>query len=225
MIKLRGFRIEPGEIETALTQQAGIAEAAVVARDHPSGERRLVAYVVCSPQTAGTPSDGELVADQCRQHLAGRLPQYMIPTSYCLLDALPLTANGKLDVRRLPPPQWQAEDAEQLVDPGTETERLMAGIWAEVLGVERVGVTQNFFAIGGDSIRSIQIVTRCKRAGLSLRPSDLFQRPTIATLAALVDRNRQHAEGGGEPASVVLAPCVSDEQLELALGQVEFEGE
>ncbi|MGA8810767.1 MAG: amino acid adenylation domain-containing protein, partial [Thermoanaerobaculia bacterium] len=173
MIKLRGFRIEPGEIEAALAQHPSVAAAAVIAREHPSRERVLVAYIVARAASA----------DELRQFLGERLPQYMVPTAITFLDALPLTANGKLDARQLPAPQWEASEEQEIVAPRTPAEEALAAIWAEVLGLERVGVTQDFFAIGGDSIKSIQIVARSKRAGLEIRPSDLFQHPTIAALA------------------------------------------
>src|SRR5207253_5570327 len=125
--------------------------------------------------------------DALRRFLAERLPQSMIPSVFCPVDALPLTANGKLDAKRLPAPQWQSAADEELVAPRTSAERLMAGIWCDVLSLDRIGVTQDFFAIGGDSIRSIQIVARCKRAGLHITPGDLFQHSTVAALAAFAE--------------------------------------
>jgi amino acid adenylation domain-containing protein len=215
MIKLRGLRIEPGEIASALSRHPAVSAAAVVAREHPSGERVLVAYVVASKDAEVTPGNEEL-----RHFLAGRLPQSMVPAFSLFLDALPLTANGKLDQRRLPIPQWQVASAEELVAPRTPTEELMAEIWREVLATAAIGVTQDFFAIGGDSIRSIQIVARAKRAGLHLRPSDLFQHSTIAALAALADVNA----GAEAPAAASLPSLqISEEHLALAFEQVEFD--
>jgi amino acid adenylation domain-containing protein len=208
VIKLRGFRIEPGEIEAALMQHPAIAGAAVVARDHPAGERVLVAYVVMRDVT-----DSDI-----RQFVAERVPQYMVPTTFCMLDKLPLTSNGKLDMKALPAPQWQYDAEIDLVAPRTPAEERIAAIWSEVLGLARIGVTQDFFAIGGDSIRSIQIVARCKRAGLNVRPSDLFQHSTIAALAALSDRMT-----GDETDAELAALEVSQEHLDLAFGQVAFD--
>jgi acyl-coenzyme A synthetase/AMP-(fatty) acid ligase/aryl carrier-like protein len=203
VIKLHGFRIEPGEIVAALCRHAHVSAVAVVMR-----ERQLVAYVV-----------GEAPADELKRFLAERLPHYMVPSTFTFLDALPLTANGKLDGKRLPAPEWDTSAEGELIAPRTKTETTLAGIWAEVLGVERIGVTQDFFAIGGDSIRSIQIVARCKRAGLSVRPSDLFQHSTIAALAAFAETS------DAEDDVAVAALDVSDAHLELALAQVSFDEE
>jgi amino acid adenylation domain-containing protein len=210
MIKLRGFRIEPGEIEAALVQHPSVSAAAVIAREHPSRERVLVAYVV--PRVPAEPS-----AEELRRFLAGRLPQSMVPSVVAFLDALPLTANGKLDQRRLPVPQWEATETVDVVAPRTPSEEAIASIWADVLGLDRVGVTQDFFAVGGDSIKSIQIVVRCKRAGLEVRPSDLFQHSTIAALAAFAER------GTHRVAEDIPELQVSQDDFDLALAQVEFD--
>jgi amino acid adenylation domain-containing protein len=212
MIKIRGFRIEPGEIEAALGQHPEVAAAAVLAREHPSRDRVLVAYVVS--RTKATPS-----VDDLRQFLGERLPSYMVPTAITFVDTLPLTANGKLDQDRLPLPQWEAAEAEDFVSPRTRAEEVMASIWAGVLGLDRVGVTHDFFAIGGDSIKSIQIVARCRRAGFEIRPSDIFQHPTVAALAALAGRNAPPAF----EAENIPAFDLSQEHLDLALAQVEFD--
>jgi amino acid adenylation domain-containing protein len=212
MIKVRGFRIEPGEIEAALVQHPAVAAAAVVAREHPSRDRVLVAYVVARAGTAVAP-------DELRHFVGERLPQYMVPSAIAFLEALPLTSNGKLDQKRLPLPQWDVTEAQELVAPRTPAEETIASIWSAVLGLERVGVTHDFFAVGGDSIKSIQIVARCKRAGLEVRPSDLFQQSTVAALAALAERNaRQRNDAAHIPAFEL-----SQEHLDLALAQVEFD--
>jgi aryl carrier-like protein len=135
------------------------------------------------------------------------------------VDALPLTANGKLDAGRLPTPQWQLAESAELVAPRTPAEDVIASIWADVLGLERVGVTQDFFAVGGDSIKSIRIVARCQRAGLHIRPSDLFQHSTVAGLAALA---------GDQAAPMAASPPIAafeipHDHLELARAQVEFD--
>lgn len=212
MIKVRGFRIEPGEIEAALMQHPDVAVAAVVAREHPSRDRVLVAYAVLRAGTTAAP-------DQLRQFLGERLPQYMVPTVITFLDALPLTSNGKLDQKGLPLPQWDLTETQELVPPRTAAEKTIASIWSDVLGLERVGVTHDFFAVGGDSIKSIQIVARCKRAGLEIRPSDLFQQSTIAALAALAERNSRQRNDTAHIPEFEL----SQEHLDLALAQVEFD--
>jgi aryl carrier-like protein len=142
-----------------------------------------------------------------------------VPPVITFLDALPLTSNGKLDQKRLPLPQWDVTEAQELVLPRTAAEKTIASIWSDVLGLESVGVTLDFFAAGGDSIKSIQIVARCKRAGLEVRPSDLFQHPTVAALAALAERNApQRIDAPQVPAFEL-----SQEHLDLALAQVEFD--
>ncbi|MFB9683728.1 non-ribosomal peptide synthetase [Amycolatopsis plumensis] len=163
-VKIRGFRIELGEIETALSAHPDVTEAVVVARD-----RRLVAYVV----TAGKPD--------LRTWLQRDLPDYMVPSAFVTLDALPLSANGKVDRQALPEPA--AEPVAGYVPPRTETERVLAEVWADVLGVPGVGVEDNFFELGGDSILSIQVVSRARRHGLALTPRDLFAHQTVAALA------------------------------------------
>jgi amino acid adenylation domain-containing protein len=211
-IKLRGLRIEPGDIEAALQQHAAVSQAAVVAQRPPTGEKVLTAYVV--PAQGAAPEPHEL-----RRFLSERLPQAMVPALFLLIDALPLTANGKLDMRRLPAPRWEAAAHEELVAPRTGTEERIAAIWAEVLGAGRIGVTQDFFAIGGDSIRSIQIVARCQRAGIAVRPSDLFQHSTIAALALLAERQATPEE----TSAPLPALQVGDDELALALAQVTFD--
>ncbi|MDX3187036.1 non-ribosomal peptide synthase/polyketide synthase [Streptomyces sp. MN03-5084-2B] len=163
-VKIRGFRIELGEIETALAAHPDVAEAVVITRD-----RRLVAYVVA----AGKPD--------LRAWLQRDLPDYMVPSAFVTLDALPLSANGKVDRKALPEPV--AEPVTGYVPPRTETERVLAEVWADVLGVPGVGVEDNFFELGGDSILSIQVVSRARRHGLALTPRDLFAHQTVAALA------------------------------------------
>ncbi|MEU8587398.1 non-ribosomal peptide synthase/polyketide synthase [Streptomyces sp. NPDC048664] len=176
-IKIRGFRVEPAEIEARLTAHPGVAEA-VVSPYVTDGRKRLAAHLVPA-DVAAVPSATEL-----RAHLAAELPDYMLPAAFVTVPDLPLTANGKVDRRRLPEPDWAAGGESSYRAPGTETEDVLAGIWAELLGVERVGVDDNFFMLGGDSILSIQVVSRARTAGLALTPRDLFRHPTVAALAA-----------------------------------------
>jgi amino acid adenylation domain-containing protein/non-ribosomal peptide synthase protein (TIGR01720 family) len=180
-VKVRGFRIELGEIETVLARHESVNQAVVVARDgDAAGQRRLVAYVVPGAAGATTGPDPEL-----RSWLKQRLPDYMVPSAFVLLDRLPLTPSGKVDRRRLPDPQ--PELASAYVAPRTDTERALARIWSEVLGVERVGVEDNFFGLGGDSILSIQVVSRARQAGLLLTAKDVFLHQTISELGAIVE--------------------------------------
>ncbi|GLZ39063.1 non-ribosomal peptide synthase/polyketide synthase [Actinokineospora sp. NBRC 105648] len=174
-VKIRGFRIEPGEIEAALLVRPGVREAAVVARED-GGHRRLVAYVVAD----------ELDPAALRAALKSTLPDYMVPAAFVALDRLPMTRNGKLDRAALPAPEVRAEAEADYVAPRGETETLLAALWAEALGAERVGATDNFFALGGDSILSIQIVSRARQAGLKLTSRDIFVNQSIAELALVV---------------------------------------
>ncbi|MFE0684101.1 non-ribosomal peptide synthase/polyketide synthase [Streptomyces sp. NPDC058961] len=175
-IKIRGFRVEPAEIEARLTAHPAVAEA-VVSPYTVDGRKRLAAHLVPA-EGAAVPAAAEL-----RAHLAADLPDYMLPAAFVTVPRLPLTANGKVDRRRLPDPDWAAGGDSAYRAPGNDTEQTLAGIWADLLGVERVGVDDNFFMLGGDSILSIQVVSRARAAGLFLTPRDLFRHPTVARLA------------------------------------------
>ena len=176
-VKVRGFRIELGEIEAGLCQHPAVREAAVLAREDTPGSKRLVAYVVARQEPA--PSSSAL-----RSFLQQTLPDYMLPSAFVLLDRLPLTPNGKLDRAALPAPD-RPERQTALAAPLSPAEALLADIWAQVLGLEQVGIHDNFFALGGDSILSIQIVARAQQAGVHVSVKQLFQHQTIAELAAL----------------------------------------
>ncbi|WEO93119.1 non-ribosomal peptide synthase/polyketide synthase [Streptomyces sp. FXJ1.172] len=191
-IKIRGFRVEPAEIEARLTGHPAVAEA-VVSLYQDGGRKRLAAHLV--------PAGGATVppAAELRAHLAAGLPDYMLPAAFVAVPELPLTGNGKVDRRRLPAPDWSAGAQQAHRAPRTETERLLADIWAELLGVERVGLDDNFFMLGGDSILSIQVVSRARAAGLALTPRDLFKHPTVAELAAA--GGAAAAVAGTEPVS------------------------
>jgi amino acid adenylation domain-containing protein len=197
-VKVRGFRIELGEIEAALSHLPGVAQAIVVVREGGEGERRLIAFLVAEPAAGSPPTVSEL-----RAGLRERLPDYMVPAAFVTLDALPLTPSGKVDRRALSrrPVDAAQELAEEreLVAPRNEVEALLAGIWGEVLSRERVGVHDNFFALGGDSILAIRMVTRARKAGLRFTPRDLFQRQTIAALALVAAVTATEAETGLQP--------------------------
>jgi non-ribosomal peptide synthase protein (TIGR01720 family) len=174
-VKVRGYRIEPGEIEAALLSHAGVKQAVVVAREDEPGEKRLVGYVVGVEDFA--PQASEL-----REHLQRSVPDYMVPSAFVILDALPLTANGKVDRKALPAPEGRPGIG-AYVAPRTPTEEALASIWCEVLKVDRVGIEDNFFELGGDSIQSIQIVARAKRAGLRVTVRQMFDYQTVGGLA------------------------------------------
>jgi hypothetical protein len=172
-VKILGYRIEPGEVEACLREQAGVREAVVVASEDTPGRMRLVAYVV---REAGAVARWEEIRAGVRE----RLPEYMVPGVWMELAKLPLTVNGKLDRGGLPAPEWGVDGYEE---PHTEAQATLCRIWAEVLGVERVGIHDDFLRLGGDSIASFRVVSRAREAGLDLKPSDLFQRATVAALA------------------------------------------
>ncbi|GAA1265801.1 hypothetical protein GCM10009677_17410 [Sphaerisporangium rubeum] len=171
-VKIRGFRIEPGEVEAVLADHPRVRDAVVVARaDGPSG-KRLVGYVT-----------GDADVADLRAYMHERLPEYMVPSVFMVLDAFTLTANDKIDRRALPEPDAAASGGAEYVPPRTDAEVVLAGIWSQVLGVERVGAHDNFFELGGDSILSLQIVARARAAGLRLEVADVFARQSVAELA------------------------------------------
>ena len=203
-VKIRGHRIEPGELETRLAQHPSVREAVAVVRAEPGREQRLVAYVTAAGARA--PNPGEL-----RRFLQERLPPFMLPSAFVVLEELPLTHNGKIDRRRLPAPGTLRSESERgQAEPRNATEETLAGVWAEVLGVERVGVHDNFFELGGDSILSMQVVFRARQAGLRLAPKDLFAHQTVAELASVAACAEAappaHADAGPVAGPVPLTP-------------------
>ncbi|NUP17586.1 MAG: amino acid adenylation domain-containing protein, partial [Streptomyces sp.] len=178
-VKIRGFRVELGEVEAALAAHPAVAQAVVTARADHTGELRLTGYVV--PEGPGGPDGPD--GDDVRAYVAARLPDYMVPTAVLALDAFPVTRNGKLDRAALPT-SHAAEKAGGR-EPRTATEAVLCRLIAELLGLERVGVDDSFFELGGDSIMSMQLVARARRAGLVLKVQDVFARATPAGLAEL----------------------------------------
>ncbi|MFL6118292.1 amino acid adenylation domain-containing protein, partial [Actinophytocola sp.] len=191
-VKVRGFRIELGEVEAALREHPDVTDAVAAVRPDTAGHKRLLGYVVADP----APTGGEL-----RDFLAERLPEYMVPTGFAVIDALPMSPNGKVDRRALPQPDL-APAAAHYVAPTTPVESTLAQVWADVLGIDRVGVTDNFFALGGDSILSVQVVARARRHGLYLTTKDLFQARTITELAGRVS-----VDAGVEDRAEVVGPA------------------
>ncbi|KFM89973.1 lichenysin non-ribosomal peptide synthetase LicA [Bacillus paralicheniformis] len=175
-VKIRGFRIELSEIEVQLARLSEVQEAVVTDIEDAYGNKALCGYVVANEQ---------LDTESLAWKLAQTLPDYMVPSFWVQLDELPVTANGKVDRRALPQPDVEAQTAEYKA-PLTETEQLLADIWQEVLGIDRIGITDNFFALGGDSIKGIQMASRLQQHGWKLEMKDLFQHSTIGELSAYV---------------------------------------
>ncbi|HEX7241408.1 MAG TPA: amino acid adenylation domain-containing protein, partial [Longimicrobiaceae bacterium] len=203
-VKIRGFRVEPGEIEAALREQPGVREAVVVAREDRPGEKRLVAYVVgAAPDPAA---------------LRARVPEHMVPSSFVVLESLPVTPNGKVDRAALPTPDPAGARRGAYVAPRTPAEERMAGIWAEVLGLEQVGVEDNFFELGGHSLLATQVISRVREAFRTELPlRGLFEAPTVAELSRRVEALLADAapDAGGPP----LVRVFREEALPLSFAQ------
>lgn len=180
-VKIRGFRIELGEIEAMLGQHEGVRESVVLAREDKAGDKRLVAYIVARERAK--PGFSELCS-----FLKAKLPEYMIPSSFVLMETFPLAPNGKVDRRALPAPEGaQLDTGKQYVAPGTPIEKVLAGLWAGVLGVERVGANDNFFDLGGHSLLAIQLQARVENHfGRRAPLAALFQAPTVSEFARLL---------------------------------------
>ncbi|MGF1937819.1 MAG: non-ribosomal peptide synthetase [Nostoc sp. ChiQUE02] len=188
-VKIRGFRIELGEIEEKLSQHPSMKQVAVIAREDVAGDNRLVAYVVLySSQESQSKSISSL-----RQFLQQQLPDYMIPSSFVVLEALPLSPNGKVDRRALPVPEIRPADLPNFVAPRTPIEEMLASIWANILRVELVGIHNNFFELGGQSLLAAQIIARMRVSlEVELPFSQLLEFPTVAGLAHIVEEARKH---------------------------------
>ena len=196
-VKIRGYRIELGEVQAALAGLDGVEQAVVIAREDRPGDKRLVGYVTgYRPDPAGV-----------RAALAERLPAYMVPAAVVVIEALPLTVNGKLDTRALPAPEYQ--DVDRYRAPADAVEEILAGIYAQVLGLERVGVDDSFFELGGDSLLAMRVIAAINTgldADLSVRA--VFEAPTVAQLAPRIGGEggrRQPLVAGERPAVVPLS--------------------
>ena len=201
-VKIRGFRIELGEIEAALRSHPEVRDAVVLAREDAPGDKRLVAYVV-----------GEAAPEVLRQHLGSRLPEYMVPAAYVTLDVLPLTPNGKLDRRALPSPEEDALGARTYESPQGEMETLLARLWSELLGLERIGRHEDFFILGGHSLLAVQLTSRIRATlGLEVPLAELFAQPTLAGFA-------QRVEAASASALPAIVPASRHEALPLSFAQ------
>jgi aryl carrier-like protein len=186
-VKLRGHRIEPGEVEAVLAQAPGVGGAVAVVREDRPGIRHLVAYAVAAADTD---------AAALREFLARRLPAYMVPAAVVVVDAVPLTPNGKVDRAALPAPSFRAAGAYRA--PSSERERVLHEVFTEVLGGERIGVDDSFFDLGGDSVVAMRLAARAHAAGLAVTSNDVFRCKTIARLAE-VAQDTDPGPGAGTP--------------------------
>ncbi|HEX8696157.1 MAG TPA: amino acid adenylation domain-containing protein, partial [Longimicrobium sp.] len=209
-VKIRGFRVEPGEVESLLGRHPGVREVVVTAREDRPGEKRLVAYLV--PSADAPPSAGEL-----RGWLRERVPEYLVPSAFVALEALPLTPTRKVDRRALPAPEAHEEEARAYVAPRTAAEEVLAEIWSAVLGVERVGVEDNFFELGGHSLSATRMVSRVRGAfGVELPLRAVFEAQTVRALAARVEALRS---GGAALDAPPVVPVPRDGELPLSFAQ------
>nr|WP_257791069.1 non-ribosomal peptide synthetase [Paenibacillus polymyxa] len=196
-VKIRGYRIELGEIESQLLQVESVQEAVIMARGDETGQTQLVAYYVASQ---------ELGAGELRHELGRELPSYMMPSYFIQLEQMPLTPNGKIDRKSLPAPEGSLQSGADYVEPRTAPERALVAVWQSVLGVPTVGMLDNFFDLGGDSIKAIQIVSRAFQAGYKLDMKDLFRYPIVATLAPHMHEASRMVDQGEVSGETALLP-------------------
>jgi len=207
-VKIRGYRIELGEISTALSQHPAVRESVVIAREDISAEKRLVAYIV---PTSHSVSDYDF-----RNFLKAKLPEYMIPTSFVILKALPLTANGKLDRNALPAPEEVVSRETTFIAPRTPVEEVLAGIWAQLLGVPQVSIDDNFFDLGGHSLLATQVISRIRTTfGVEMPLPQLFESANLAALAAQIEI----AMRGEQQEITTITPVPRDKNLPLSFAQ------
>lgn len=201
-VKLRGFRIELGEIETVLARYPGVQEVVVVLREDVPGDKRLVAYVTTSQQA--------LTVTAVREFLTGKLPNYMLPSAVVRVDTIPLTPNGKVDRKALPAPDGRSGHPEkEFVPPRTNQEKALAQVWAEVLHLDRVGIHDNLFELGADSLHIFQIAARASKVGITIAPAQFLKHRTIAALLAQLDGESGHG-GNGKIAMPSIVPVARE---------------
>lgn len=207
--KIRGIRIEPGEIEARLNGHPGVREAVVLVRADEQGEKRLVAY--CTARDAES-----VTAEKLRDYLAATLPEYMVPSAFVRLESFPVTSNGKLDRRRLPAPVWEAYARGENEDPRGEVEEVLAGLWQELLGSGRVNRNDNFFCLGGHSLLAVRLMARVARlCGVELPISEIFKSPTLRSFAKAVQERKQ----GGQEQGRTISAISREGQLPLSYSQ------
>jgi amino acid adenylation domain-containing protein len=212
-VKIRGFRIELGEIEEKLSQHPAVKQIVVIAREDVPGDKRLVAYVVLHSSQESEPES----ISELRHFLKQQLPDYMIPSSFVVLEALPLNPNGKVDRRALPVPEIRPADLPTFVAPRTPIEEMLASIWANILRVEQVGIHDNFFELGGHSLLAAQIIARMRDSlGVELPFSRLLEFPTVAGLVKIVEEARQQEV---RPIALPIQPMKRNQTIPLSFSQ------
>ncbi|MEG5092537.1 amino acid adenylation domain-containing protein [Microcoleus sp. B13-B4] len=212
-VKIRGFRIELGEIEEKLSKHPSVKQAAITAREDVPGDKRLVAYLVLH----SSPESESNFIRELRQFLQQQLPDYMIPSHFVVLESLPLNPNGKVNRRALPKPEINPAELSTFVAPRTAIEEILAGIWAEILRVERVGVDDNFFELGGHSLLAAQIIARIRdRLKVELPFSRILESPTVAGLALIVEEVLQQEQ---RPIGIALQPISRNQRIPLSFSQ------
>ena len=213
-VKIRGYRVELGEVEDALTSHAAVAEAVAVAREDSPGDQRLVAYVTAS-DPASPPDAGALL-----EHLGRRLPEYMLPQAFVVLEDLPRTPNGKLDRKALPAPQSGAASlSSEYVEPATALERAFCEVWREVLEAPRVGLEDDFFELGGHSILAVRLAARLTETfGLRISLRALFENSTVRALLGSLAADPDSAAQLAQAAELMeQVEGLSDDELDAAL--------
>jgi acyl carrier protein len=214
-VKIRGYRIELGEIETVLTQRSEVRESVVIAREDSAGDKQLVAYIV--PQKSAS------VTRELRTYLKDKLPGYMVPSAFVVLESFPLTPNGKVDRKALPSPDRNSADSAQVyVAPRNDVDEIIAGIWAEILGIRQIGVHDNFFDLGGHSLKATQVVSRLRRAFHSEIPlRHLFEFPTVAELAVAIRASEKQRVANPKDIDRLLTEieAISEEKAQTLLAE------
>ncbi|MBD5797972.1 hypothetical protein BHU24_24510 [Bacillus pseudomycoides] len=196
-VKIRGYRIELGEVETALLKVDSVQEAVVIALENEEGLKQLCAYFV---------GDKSLIVSQLREELSQELPTYMIPSYFVQLDKMPLTSNGKTNRKALPSPEGRMQTGMEYVAPQTKIEKILVSIWENVLGIENIGLLDDFFDLGGDSIKSIQVSSRLFQVGYKVGMKELFKFPTISQLSLYVQPISSNVEQGEITGKIMLTP-------------------
>ena len=209
-VKVRGFRIEVGEVEAVLVSQSQVKEAVVLAREEQAGNKYLAAYVVTE--------SGTLNSRQLKEFLKQKLPEYMVPSAFVLLSALPLTPNGKIDLRALPIPDLTKDHLETFVAPRTPTEAAIAEIMASVLGLKQVGIYDNFFELGGHSLLATQVISRLRQTfNLEFPLRRFLESPTVEGLAKTLENLRENyhqGQNGSVPMAKIVSNCLVPIQIE-----------